>query len=70
MVLLELFTGFPLVSSVSDQDIIFILDWIHPKIDSGDIHDIIDSRLHGEFCTNSAWKAVEIARSCIVPTPT
>uniref|UniRef100_A0A7N2KQW2 Uncharacterized protein n=1 Tax=Quercus lobata TaxID=97700 RepID=A0A7N2KQW2_QUELO len=42
-----------------------ILDWVYPVIESGDIGSIVDSRLHGEFYTNSVWKAVEIAMSCI-----
>ena len=44
-----------------------ILDWVYPVIESGDIGSIVDSRLHGEFYTNSAWKAVEMALSCIPP---
>ena len=45
-----------------------ILDWVYPIIESGDIGSIVDPRLRGEFYTNSAWKAVEIAMSCI-PSP-
>jgi hypothetical protein len=32
---------------------------------AGDIQNIVDPRLDGEFNTNSAWKAMEIAMSCI-----
>ena len=42
-----------------------ILDWVYPINKSGDIGSIVDPRLQGEFYTNSAWKAVEIAMSCI-----
>ena len=45
-----------------------ILKWVYPLVESGDIQNIIDARLHGEFHKNSAWKAVEIAMSCI-PSP-
>ena len=46
---------------------IHILDWIYPIIESGDIQSVVDPRLQGKFHTNSAWKAVEIALSCIPP---
>ncbi|KAJ0008346.1 hypothetical protein Pint_28802 [Pistacia integerrima] len=31
----------------------------------GDIANIVDPRLHGDFETNSAWKAVEVAIACV-----
>ncbi|KAJ0006691.1 hypothetical protein Pint_28796 [Pistacia integerrima] len=34
----------------------------------GDIANIVDPRLHGDFETNSAWKAAEIAVACVSPT--
>ena len=42
-----------------------ILDWVNPLIERGDVQNIVDPRLEGEFNTNSAWKAIEIAMSCI-----
>ena len=42
-----------------------ILDWVYPLIERGDVQNIVDPRLEGEFNTNSAWKAIEIAMSCI-----
>jgi len=36
----------------------------------GDIQNIIDTKLQGEFSINSAWKVVEIAMSCISQTVT
>lgn len=35
----------------------------------GEIRDIVDSRLNGGFNTNSAWKILETAMACVVPTP-
>jgi hypothetical protein len=34
----------------------------------GDIKNIVDPRLRGNFNINSAWKAVEIAMACVSPT--
>ncbi|KEH18250.1 probable LRR receptor-like serine/threonine-protein kinase At1g05700 isoform X1 [Medicago truncatula] len=49
---------------------IHILDWVIPLVERGDIQNVVDSRLQGEFSINSAWKAVEIAMSCISPNAT
>jgi Flp pilus assembly protein TadD len=43
---------------------------VSPLIEIGDIQSIIDPRLQGEFNTNCAWKALEIALSCVPPTST
>ena len=42
-----------------------ILDWVNPLIERGDVQNIIDSRLEGEFNSTSAWKVIKIAMSCI-----
>ncbi|KAL6312544.1 hypothetical protein AAG906_029468 [Vitis piasezkii] len=54
IVLLELITGRP--------------GWVSPMIERGDIRSIVDPRLQGDFNTNSAWKAVEIALACVAST--
>ena len=41
-----------------------ILEWVIPIVEGGDIQNVVDPRLQGEFSINSAWKAVEIAMSC------
>jgi hypothetical protein len=43
---------------------------VSPLVERGDIQRIIDPRLQGEFNTNCAWKALEIALSCVPPTST
>jgi hypothetical protein len=64
--LFELITGQPAIirGPVKNNH---IFDWINPLIERGDIQNIVDPRLDGEFNTNSAWKAMEIAMSCIAP---
>ena len=66
IVLFELITGRPAIMRGLEKNI-HILDWIYPIIESGDIQSVVDPRLQGKFHTNSAWKAVEIALSCIPP---
>jgi len=43
---------------------IHILQWVIPIVEGGDIQNVVDPKLEGEFSINSAWKAVEIAMSC------
>ncbi|XP_028803959.1 probable LRR receptor-like protein kinase At1g51890 [Neltuma alba] len=69
MILLQLITGRPPIKR-GPEDISFIIDWIQPKIESGDIEGIVDPRLAAEFSLNSTWKAVEVAMSCVLPPPT
>lgn len=65
IVLLELITGQPAI--IRSPDMIHIIHWIRPFIERGDIQSIVDPMLQGEFNPNSAWKAVEVAMSCIPP---
>ena len=34
-------------------------------VESGDVKNIVDPELEGDFEINSAWKAVEIAMACV-----
>ena len=66
IVLFELIPGQPAIIRGPERNT-HILDWVYPNIESGDIQNVVDPRLQGEFHTNSAWKAVEIGMSCIPP---
>ncbi|KAL0010251.1 hypothetical protein SO802_005359, partial [Lithocarpus litseifolius] len=66
IILFELITGRPAIMRGPEKNT-HILDSIYPIIESGDIQSVVDPRLQGKFHTNSAWKAVEIALSCIPP---
>ncbi|XP_028803960.1 receptor-like protein kinase At3g21340 [Neltuma alba] len=68
MILLQLITGRPPINR-GPEDISFIVDWIQPKIECGDIEGIVDPRLAAGFSVNSTWKAVEVAISCVLPPP-
>ncbi|XP_011002844.1 PREDICTED: probable LRR receptor-like serine/threonine-protein kinase At1g05700 isoform X2 [Populus euphratica] len=69
ILLCELLTGQPPLIR-GHQGHTHILQWVSPLVERGDIQSIIDSRLQGEFSTNCAWKALEIALSCVPPTST
>ncbi|KAF8031033.1 hypothetical protein BT93_D0270 [Corymbia citriodora subsp. variegata] len=65
IVLFELITGRPpIMRSLDGSASMYILEWLIPIVESGDIQRIMDPRLQGEFDINSAWKVVEIAMSC------
>ncbi|KAG6737924.1 hypothetical protein POTOM_059456 [Populus tomentosa] len=67
ILLCELITGQPPLIR-GHQGYTHILQWVSPLVERGDIQSIIDPRLQGEFNTNCAWKALEIALSCVPPT--
>ncbi|KAJ6952640.1 hypothetical protein D5086_033697 [Populus alba] len=67
ILLCELITGQPPLIR-GHQGHTHILQWVSPLFERGDIQSIIDPRLQGEFNTNCAWKALEIALSCMPPT--
>ena len=64
IVLLELLTGRPAIIPGG----IYIVVWVSHMIERGDIQSIVDPRLQGDFHTNSAWKALEIALACVALT--
>lgn len=67
ILLCELITGQPPLIR-GHQGHTHILQWVSPLVERGDIQSIIDPRLQGEVNTNCAWKALEIALSCVPPT--
>ncbi|KAG8643348.1 hypothetical protein MANES_11G030900v8 [Manihot esculenta] len=70
IILLELITGQPAIRRDVNGEIIRIQEWVTPIIENGDVRSIVDPTLQGDFDTNSAWKAVEIALSCVLNTAT
>ncbi|KAG8643350.1 hypothetical protein MANES_11G031101v8 [Manihot esculenta] len=70
IILLELITGQPAIRRDFNGEIIRIQEWVTPIFENGDVRSIVDPRLQGDFDTNSAWKAVEIALSCVLNTAT
>ena len=67
VVLLEIITGQPVIAKNEEKTHISV--WVRSLIAKGDINAIVDSRLKGEFDSNSVWKVVEIAMACVSPNP-
>ena len=63
IILFELITGHATIVRGPAKNS-HIVDWVNPLIERGDVQNIVDQRLEGEFNSNSAWKAIEIAMSC------
>ncbi|GAU24783.1 hypothetical protein TSUD_356130 [Trifolium subterraneum] len=66
IILFELITGRKALERTSEETI-HILKWVIPIVEGGDIQNVVDPRLQGEFSINSAWKIVEIAMLCTSP---
>ncbi|TXG68713.1 hypothetical protein EZV62_003648 [Acer yangbiense] len=47
-----------------EDENVHITQWVIDMLGNGDITNIVDPSLEGDFETNSAWKAVELALAC------
>ncbi|XP_020228081.1 putative leucine-rich repeat receptor-like protein kinase At2g19210 [Cajanus cajan] len=63
IVLLELITGQPAI--IRGHQNIHIVQWISNFLARGDIQQIVDPRMQGDFDFGSMWKAVEAAIACV-----
>uniref|UniRef100_A0A7N2LLM9 non-specific serine/threonine protein kinase n=1 Tax=Quercus lobata TaxID=97700 RepID=A0A7N2LLM9_QUELO len=66
VVLLEIVTSQRVIERSRENT--HISQWVRIMVDKGDIQNIVDPRLHGNFNVNSAWKVVEIAMACVSST--
>ncbi|CAI0540066.1 unnamed protein product [Linum tenue] len=64
IVLLQLITGRPAII-IGHNENTHIGNWARPLIAKGDLRNLVDPRLLGNFDTNSAWKLLEVSISCI-----
>ena len=42
-----------------------IIQWVSTMVDNADIKNIVGTRMHGDYISNSVWKALEIAMACV-----
>ncbi|KAL5822652.1 hypothetical protein ACOSQ4_020552 [Xanthoceras sorbifolium] len=68
IVLMEIITSRPVVKKGEDENI-HISQWVIDMLGNGDITNIVDPSLEGDFETNSAWKAVDLALACASHAP-
>ena len=66
VVLLKIITNRPVIGR--SQDRTHISQWVSFMLAKGDIQNIVDPRLGGDFDVNLVWKAVEVAVVCVSPT--
>ncbi|XWS20199.1 hypothetical protein CRYUN_Cryun31cG0079400 [Craigia yunnanensis] len=69
VVLLEIITNRPVIARTIDEPT-HISHWVGSMLSNGDIENIVDSRLQGDFEINSVWKAIEVAMACLSPAST
>uniref|UniRef100_A0ACD5TEW9 Uncharacterized protein n=1 Tax=Avena sativa TaxID=4498 RepID=A0ACD5TEW9_AVESA len=62
VVLLEVITGqHPILQCPEPTNII---QWVRQRLARGNIEDIVDARLAGDYDVNSVWKATDVALKC------
>ncbi|XP_042967971.1 LRR receptor-like serine/threonine-protein kinase IOS1 isoform X2 [Carya illinoinensis] len=66
VVLLKIITGRPAIERSEART--HVSEFVSSMLAKGDIKNIVDPRLHGNFNSNSVWRAVEIAMGCVSPT--
>ncbi|XP_031487483.1 putative leucine-rich repeat receptor-like protein kinase At2g19210 isoform X1 [Nymphaea colorata] len=64
VVLFELITGRPAISTNVKGERVPIVQLVLPELMRGDIRSIIDPRLQGQYDINSMWKVAETAMTC------
>ncbi|PON34728.1 Mitogen-activated protein kinase kinase kinase [Parasponia andersonii] len=68
VVLLEIITSRPAISRTHERT--HVKEWVGFMLANGDIKNIVDPRLRGDFEINSVWKAVEISMACVSASST
>ncbi|KAK3220068.1 hypothetical protein Dsin_014038 [Dipteronia sinensis] len=63
VVLLEIITSRPVIIKGPDEHV-HLSQWVSSMLAEGDIRNIVDPSLSGDFDNNSAWKVVELALAC------
>ncbi|RWR78157.1 putative LRR receptor-like serine/threonine-protein kinase [Cinnamomum micranthum f. kanehirae] len=67
VVLLQLITGKTAIVRISGSARRSLIDWAIPMVVRGDIMDVIDPKLEGNYDIKSIQKVAEIARACTSP---
>ncbi|RWR96275.1 Protein kinase domain-containing protein [Cinnamomum micranthum f. kanehirae] len=67
VVLLQLITGKKAIVRISGSAPRSLIDWAIPMVVGGDIMDVIDPKLEGNYDIKSIQKVAEIARACTSP---
>ncbi|KAH7365303.1 hypothetical protein KP509_18G019700 [Ceratopteris richardii] len=66
VLLFEIVSGRPpIFESLPSKQTISIINWVKSSVLCGNIDDIIDPSLHGQYNVESVWKVVDVALSCV-----
>lgn len=64
---MELVTGQPpIIISADNAHVSF---WVRQQLARGDVEDVVDPRLNGEYDVNSVWKCIDAALGCLSRAP-
>ena len=66
VVLLQIITSKPAIRKFEERA--HIIEWVSFMLEKGDIKNVVDPRLQGDFDMNSVWRAVEVAMACVSQT--
>ncbi|CAB79045.1 receptor protein kinase-like protein [Arabidopsis thaliana] len=66
VVLLEIITSQPVIDQTREKS--HIGEWVGFKLTNGDIKNIVDPSMNGDYDSSSLWKALELAMSCVSPS--
>ncbi|KAG5389580.1 hypothetical protein IGI04_031121 [Brassica rapa subsp. trilocularis] len=66
VVLLEIITSQPVIDHTREKS--HIGEWVGFRLTNGDIKNIVDPSLIGDYDSSSVWKALELAMSCVSPS--
>ncbi|KAF2613692.1 hypothetical protein F2Q70_00010247 [Brassica cretica] len=66
IVLLEIITNQPVINQNREKP--YIAEWVGVMLTEGDIQNIVDPKLLGDYDSGSVWRAVELAMSCLNPS--
>ena len=64
VVLLQIITSRPAISQTGEDEWTHLSQWVKSMLETGNIKEMVDQKLRGDFAINSVWKAVEIAMAC------
>ncbi|WZY68628.1 hypothetical protein YC2023_000868 [Brassica napus] len=65
IVLLELITGQRAIVRTKEGEKISVIHFVEPFLETGELDGVVDPLLHGDYSSDSAWKFVEVAMSCV-----
>ncbi|RID77917.1 hypothetical protein BRARA_A00785 [Brassica rapa] len=65
IVLLELITGQRAIVRTKEGEKISVIHFVEPFLETGELDGVVDPLLQGDYSSDSAWKFVEVAMSCV-----